>query len=121
MLPGGLLPPERPETKASVNDESWRKMFVWLGEQKPKSVVFVGSGSDTMISVYGSKNQNCVYGIARLCNLEIVLHCLFPFIIDQPLNTWLLVEKALAVQVDRNGDGSFSRDASQGYGSSYGV
>ena len=43
--------------------------------------------------------------------MDIVLHCLFPFIIDQPLNTRLLVEKALAVEVDRNGDGSFSRDA----------
>jgi UDP-N-acetylglucosamine:LPS N-acetylglucosamine transferase len=40
-------------------------------------------------------------------------HCLvvLPFIIDQPLNARLLVEKDLAVKVDRNGDGSFSRDA----------
>lgn len=40
-------------------------------------------------------------------------HCLvvLPFIIDQPRNARLLVEKDLAVEVDRNGDGSFSRDA----------
>uniref|UniRef100_B9H1W3 Anthocyanidin 3-O-glucosyltransferase n=1 Tax=Populus trichocarpa TaxID=3694 RepID=B9H1W3_POPTR len=40
-------------------------------------------------------------------------HCLvvLPFIIDQPLNARLLVEKDLVVEVDRNGDGSFSRDA----------
>jgi hypothetical protein len=40
-------------------------------------------------------------------------HCLvvLPFIIDQPLNARLLVEKDLVVEVDRNGNGSFSRDA----------
>lgn len=44
---------ERPKTGATVNDESWRKMFIWLGEQKPNSVVFVGFGSKTKLN----KNQ----------------------------------------------------------------
>ncbi|KAG6776926.1 hypothetical protein POTOM_016717 [Populus tomentosa] len=47
-------------------------------------------------------------------------HCLvvLPFTIDQPLNARLLVEKDLAVEADRNGDGSFSRPM---LWSSYGV
>ncbi|KAF2291151.1 hypothetical protein GH714_020389 [Hevea brasiliensis] len=35
---------------------------------------------------------------------------LLPFIIDQPLNARYLVEKGLGVEVERNEDGSFSRD-----------
>ncbi|KAL6269262.1 hypothetical protein ACE6H2_026173 [Prunus campanulata] len=34
----------------------------------------------------------------------------FPFIIDQPLNARLLVEKGLAVEVKRREDGSFCKD-----------
>ncbi|XVE77183.1 hypothetical protein DITRI_Ditri13aG0041400 [Diplodiscus trichospermus] len=39
-------------------------------------------------------------------------HCLvvLPFIVDQPLNARFLVEKGLAVEVERSDDGSFSRD-----------
>ncbi|KAL5792349.1 hypothetical protein ACOSP7_000943 [Xanthoceras sorbifolium] len=39
-------------------------------------------------------------------------HCLvvLPFIIDQPLNARILVEKGLAVEVERREDGSFARD-----------
>ncbi|KAJ6925676.1 hypothetical protein NC651_010171 [Populus alba x Populus x berolinensis] len=171
-----FTPSERPETGATVNDESWRKIFIWLGEQKPNSVVFAGFGSKTKLN----KNQihEIAYGlelsghcrlsglsgnlvelinndvdalpsgfIERTSNKGIVRmrwepqmetlwhpsirgslfhsgwgsvietsqfrHCLvvLPFSIDQPLNARLLVEKDLAVEVDRNRDGSFSRDA----------
>ena len=39
-------------------------------------------------------------------------HCLvvLPLIIDQPLNARLLVEKGLAIEIERSEDGSFSRD-----------
>ncbi|XVF80112.1 hypothetical protein PTKIN_Ptkin15bG0044400 [Pterospermum kingtungense] len=39
-------------------------------------------------------------------------HCLvvLPFVYDQPLNARLLVEKGLAIEIERSEDGSFSRD-----------
>lgn len=39
-------------------------------------------------------------------------HCLIvlPFVIDQPLNARLLLEKGLAVEIERSEDGSFNRD-----------
>ena len=39
-------------------------------------------------------------------------HCLvvLPFIYDQPVNARVLVEKDLAIEVEREEDGSFSRD-----------
>lgn len=39
-------------------------------------------------------------------------HCLvvLPLIIDQPLNPRLLVERKIAVEVERSEDGSFTRD-----------
>ena len=57
VIPGGLLHPETPETGLTVSGESWRKMFDWLDEQKPKPVVFVGFESETKLTkyqVYGS-------------------------------------------------------------------
>ncbi|KAI8023342.1 UDP-glycosyltransferase 91D1 [Camellia lanceoleosa] len=37
-------------------------------------------------------------------------HCMvvLPFVIDQPLNARLLVEKGLAIEIERGEDGSFS-------------
>ncbi|KAG6755910.1 hypothetical protein POTOM_039318 [Populus tomentosa] len=170
VIPVGLLPPERPETGATVNGESCRKMFNWLDDQKPKCVVLVGLGSE----IKPTKNQiyEMVYGselsglpfvsiletlvnsdvnalpfgfIERTSNKGIVCemsttdwisghpsiwglfftgegavvetlqfgHCLvlLPFIIDQLINIRILAGKDSAVVVDRNGDGSFSRDA----------
>lgn len=64
-----FTPSERPETGATVNDESWRKMFIWLGEQKPNSVVFAGFGSKTKL------NKNQIREIAY--GLELSGHCRF--------------------------------------------
>ena len=44
MIPAGLLLPEKPQGR-DITDEIWVKIFEWLDEQKPKSVVFVGFGS----------------------------------------------------------------------------
>nr|XP_034906444.1 UDP-glycosyltransferase 91C1-like [Populus alba] len=105
---------------ATVNDESWRKMFIWLGEQKPNSVVFVGFGS--FIERTSNKGIVCMRWKPQMETLwhpsfggslfhSVWGSCLLPFPIDQPLYARLLVEKDLAVEVDRNGDESFSRDA----------
>lgn len=48
VLPIGVLPPP-PETiqeSHSDNNSSWSTTFQWLDKQKPKSVVFVGFGSE---------------------------------------------------------------------------
>ncbi|MED6215912.1 hypothetical protein PIB30_002599 [Stylosanthes scabra] len=48
VIPVGLLLPEKPERR--MVDESWSKTFEWLDEQAPKSVVFVGFGSECKLS-----------------------------------------------------------------------
>nr|XP_011468987.1 PREDICTED: putative UDP-rhamnose:rhamnosyltransferase 1 [Fragaria vesca subsp. vesca] len=169
VIPTGLLPPKNSKRESGNNDVT----FDWLDKQKPRSVVFVGFGSECKLS----KEQ--VYGIAHglelselpflwalrkpswastdaealplgfidrtskkglVClgwvpQIEILGHpsvggslfhagwgsvietlqfghCLvvLPFIIDQPLNARLLVEKGLAAEVERNEDGSFTGD-----------
>ncbi|KAJ7951177.1 UDP-glycosyltransferase, partial [Quillaja saponaria] len=49
VIPAGLLPPEKSEGKGKI-DGSWRQTFQWLDEQKPKSVVFVGFGSEVKLT-----------------------------------------------------------------------
>ncbi|KAL6130984.1 hypothetical protein ACLB2K_069362 [Fragaria x ananassa] len=142
VIPTGLLPPKKSKRESGNNDVT----FDWLDKQKPRSVVFVGFGSECKLS----KEQ--VYGIAHgleLSELPFLWalrkpswastdaealplvggslfhagwgsvietlqfgHCLvvLPFIIDQPLNARLLVEKGLAAEVERNEDGSFTGD-----------
>ncbi|KAL9248683.1 putative UDP-rhamnose:rhamnosyltransferase 1 [Drosera capensis] len=46
MIPVGVLPPERVEKKRVSFDRNWREVFKWLDEQNPKTVVFVGFGSE---------------------------------------------------------------------------
>ncbi|GAB2245048.1 hypothetical protein Droror1_Dr00000541 [Drosera rotundifolia] len=46
VIPVGVLPPEHDEKKKGSIDESWREVFRWLDEQDPKSVLFVGFGSE---------------------------------------------------------------------------
>ncbi|XWS35816.1 hypothetical protein CRYUN_Cryun20dG0028600 [Craigia yunnanensis] len=172
VFPIGLLLPEKPEGRRTT-DKSWTDIFEWLDVQKPKSVVFVGFGSECKLSkeqiheiAYGlelsglpflwalrkpdwvlsdldalpSGFSERTHGRGVVCfgwapQLEILGHpsiggslfhagwgsiietlqfghCLvvLPFIIDQPLNARLLVEKGLAVEIERSENGSFSRD-----------
>ncbi|XP_065859696.1 putative UDP-rhamnose:rhamnosyltransferase 1 [Euphorbia lathyris] len=171
VIPVGLLHLEKPKLPKvrEINDE----IFKWLDEQKAKSVVYVGFGSEYMLSkdqVFeiahglelsglpflwalrkpnwakddldslppGFSERTCGKGIVSfgwvpqmeiLGHLSIggtLIHCgwgsvtetlqfghcliLLPFVIDQPLNAKFLVEKGLGVEVERNEDGSFSRD-----------
>ncbi|KAG5249946.1 UDP-rhamnose:rhamnosyltransferase [Salix suchowensis] len=45
VIPVGLLPQEKPERK-QFTDGRWGGIFKWLDDQKSKSVVFVGFGSE---------------------------------------------------------------------------
>ncbi|KAH7862256.1 hypothetical protein Vadar_002154 [Vaccinium darrowii] len=49
VIPVGLLPPENPK-ELQITDESWIETFKWLDQQEPKSVVFVGFGSECRLS-----------------------------------------------------------------------
>ncbi|GKU96781.1 hypothetical protein SLEP1_g9975 [Rubroshorea leprosula] len=171
VIPVGLLPPKKEENRVIINDSS-AKIFQWLDEQKPNTVVFVGFGSECKLFrdqvheiAYGleqsglpffwalrkpdwasddldalptgftqrTSKQGLVY-IGWAPQMEILAHpsiggalfhsgwgsvieilqfghCLvvLPLIIDQPLNARLLVEKGLAIEVERSKDGSFTR------------
>ncbi|KAK4593807.1 hypothetical protein RGQ29_017770 [Quercus rubra] len=172
VIPIGLLPPER-HVKTEANDSSWKMIFEWLDKQEPKSVLFVGFGSECQLSkeqvyeiAYGLQLSQVPFlwalrkpvwaiddedslpsgfidnttGRGMVCmgwvpQKEILAHpsiggslfhsgwgsaiemlqfghCLvvLPFIYDQPVNARVLVEKDLAVEVERGEDGSFSRD-----------
>ncbi|XP_028769246.1 UDP-glycosyltransferase 91C1-like [Neltuma alba] len=172
VIPTGSLPAEKHE-RAELSGQSPKHIFEWLDEQKPKSVVFVGFGSECKLSK--EQIQEIAYGLELsdvpflwalrrpewaddeaevlpvgfgsrtrgrgLVNMgwapqmEILSHesiggSLFhtgwgsvnenlgfghslvalPMIIEQGLNARLLVDRGLAVEVDRAEDGSFSRD-----------
>ena len=49
VIPIGLLPPKRHE-ETEGNDSSWKTIFEWLDKQEPKSVLFVGFGSECQLS-----------------------------------------------------------------------
>ncbi|KAK3194744.1 hypothetical protein Dsin_026054 [Dipteronia sinensis] len=173
VIPVGLLAPENHRGRDQITDELWIRIFQWLDEQKPRSVVFVGFGSECKLTkdqVYEMAHglelsglsflwalrkpdwavdyvdalpsgfverthSRGVVGIGWAPQLEILGHqsiggslfhsgwgsvietlqfghCLvvLPLIIDQPLNARLLVDKGLAVEVERREDGSFTRD-----------
>ncbi|TXG62922.1 hypothetical protein EZV62_009916 [Acer yangbiense] len=173
VIPVGLLPPENHKGRDPITDESWIKIFQWLDEQKPRSVVFAGFGSECKLTkdqvyemAYGLElsgltflwalrkpdwaaddvdalpsgfvdriHSKGVVSIGWAPQLEILGHpsiggslfhsgwgsvietlqfghCLvvLPLIIDQPLNARILVDKGLAVEVERREDGSFTRD-----------
>ncbi|KAK2650225.1 hypothetical protein Ddye_017714 [Dipteronia dyeriana] len=51
VIPVGLLPPDQNQKgRDQITDESWIKIFQWLDEQKPRSVVFVGFGSECKLT-----------------------------------------------------------------------
>ncbi|KAK3227847.1 hypothetical protein Dsin_007709 [Dipteronia sinensis] len=174
VIPVGLLPPDQDQKgRDQITDESWIKIFQWLDEQKPRSVVFVGFGSECKLTrdqiyemAYGLELSGSIFlwairkpnwaaddvdalpsgfgqrthgrgvvSIGWAPQLEILGHpsiggslfhsgwgslietlqfghclVLLPLIIDQPLNARILVEKGLAVEVERREDGSFTRD-----------
>ncbi|CAN4111543.1 unnamed protein product [Withania somnifera] len=46
-IPVGSLPPETSSSGGHLNgDPSWQRIFKWLNQQKPRSVLFVGLGSE---------------------------------------------------------------------------
>ena len=47
VIPVGLLPPGKSQENT---DQEWKKIFDWLDDQKPKSVVFVGFGSECKLT-----------------------------------------------------------------------
>ncbi|XP_031399169.1 putative UDP-rhamnose:rhamnosyltransferase 1 [Punica granatum] len=166
VIPVGLLPPDRPEGGTSRAES-----FQWLDGQEPKSVVFVGFGSECKLTKEqvheiahglelsglpflwalrrpiwavhedevlpdGFVERTCSRGIVCMGwipQMEILAHpsiggslfhagwgsvietlqfghCLvvLPLIIDQPLQARLLVEKGIAIEVERKEDGSFT-------------
>ncbi|XP_057980453.1 putative UDP-rhamnose:rhamnosyltransferase 1 [Malania oleifera] len=168
VIPVGLLPPEIKDTEGD-----WSEISKWLNEQEPRSVVFVGFGSECKLSkdqVYeiayglelsdlpflwalrkpswaatdldplppGFSHRTSKKGTVLMAwapQLQILAHtsiggslfhggwgsivetlqfghCLvvLPFILDQGLNARLLVNKGLAVEVERQKDGSFTRE-----------
>nr|QPG43060.1 URT [Rehmannia glutinosa] len=174
VFPLGFFPPEKLKERRIIKEEQWSKIFDWLDEQKPRSVVFVGFGSEYKLKkeeiheiAYGVELSGLPFlwalrkpdwansedievlptgfvsrtagrgvvqigwapqrdilghrsiggslfhaGWASIIETMIYGHCLvlLPFVIAQPLDTRLLVEKGLAVEVDRAEDGSFNRD-----------
>ncbi|XP_028769336.1 putative UDP-rhamnose:rhamnosyltransferase 1 isoform X2 [Neltuma alba] len=49
VLATGFLPPDVPE-RTKFDDQPWKDIFKWLDEQKPKSVVFIGFGSECKLN-----------------------------------------------------------------------
>nr|AYA22040.1 UFGT8 [Fagopyrum tataricum] len=170
VIATGLLPPE--EINETL-DKTWSEVFKWLDEKSPKSVLFVGFGSECKLTkeqvheiAYGLELSKLPFiwalrkpswanmevdvlpngfqtrtsGEGKVCfgwapQQRLLAHpsvggCLFhsgwgsvieslqyghvlvvlPFIIDQGLNARLLVDKDLAIEVERREDGSFSRE-----------
>ncbi|KAL2233857.1 UDP-glycosyltransferase 91C1 [Sesamum indicum] len=174
VFPVGFLPPEKVQGRSTIREESWCKIFDWLDQQSPRSVMFVGFGSEYKLKkeeiheiAHGVELSGLPFlwslrkpdwathdgidalppgfisrtagrgvvqigwapqreilahpsvggtlfhaGWASIVETIVYGHCLvlLPFIIAQPLDTRLLVEKGLAVEVERADDGSFTRN-----------
>ncbi|KAK9912462.1 hypothetical protein M0R45_036324 [Rubus argutus] len=50
VIPTGILPPEQPGKRTKMETRSDGFMFDWLDKQKPRSVLFVGFGSECKLS-----------------------------------------------------------------------
>ncbi|CAA0814947.1 UDP-glycosyltransferase 91C1 [Striga hermonthica] len=90
-LPLGFA--RRTAGRGVVQTEGWAPQREILGHPS--------IGGSLFHSGWGSIIETAIYG-----------HCLvlLPFVIDQPLNARLLVDKGLAVEVERDEDGTFTRD-----------
>ncbi|KGN56497.1 UDP-glycosyltransferase 91A1 [Cucumis sativus] len=166
VIPLGFLPPEKPPKTEFEANSPWKSTFEWLDQQNPKSVVFVGFGSeckltkdqiheiargvelselpfmwalrqpdwaeDSDVLPAGFRDRTAERGIVSMGwapQMQILGHpaiggsffhggwgsaiealefgnclILLPFIVDQPLNARLLVEKGVAIEVERNED-----------------
>ncbi|KAA8516081.1 hypothetical protein F0562_019260 [Nyssa sinensis] len=51
-IPVGLLPPDQQPKEREGTDGSWNQIFKWLDEQKPRSVVLVGFGTECKLKIY---------------------------------------------------------------------
>ncbi|XP_057497583.1 putative UDP-rhamnose:rhamnosyltransferase 1 [Actinidia eriantha] len=172
VIPVGLLPPEKMERR-EIADKLWSEIFDWLDGNPPKSVVFVGFGSECKLTkeqiyeiAYGLEASDVPFlwalrkpswaidnsdalppGFSQLTSnkhkvcfgwapqIELLSHpsiggslfhagwgsaietlqfghalVVLPLIADQALNARFLVEKGLAIEVERGEDGSFTRD-----------
>ncbi|KAF5183046.1 Udp-glycosyltransferase 91a1 [Thalictrum thalictroides] len=172
VIPVGFLPPVPPEMKKQTSEgEPSGEIFKWLDQQKNKSVVYVGFGSEVKLNreqvseiahglelaklpflwalrkpmwaandddalPSGFRSQTKDIGMVILGwvpQLDILAHpsvggslfhsgwgsiietlqhghtlVVLPLIFDQGLHARLLVEKGLAVEVDRDDDGKFN-------------
>ncbi|KAM7277140.1 hypothetical protein ACFE04_019006 [Oxalis oulophora] len=101
VIPVGLLPPEKVKA-SSVIDETSDRGHVCVGWAPQMEILgHPAIGASLFHSGWGSVIETLQFG-----HTLVVL----PFIIDQPLNAKLLVEKKLAVEIEKNEDGSFSRE-----------
>ncbi|GAB4861687.1 hypothetical protein Ancab_036940 [Ancistrocladus abbreviatus] len=60
LIPAGLLPPELEDNIGSI-EGSWGEVFKWLDEQEPKTVIFVGFGSECKLTK--DQVQEIPYGL----------------------------------------------------------
>ncbi|KAF9608642.1 hypothetical protein IFM89_010426 [Coptis chinensis] len=131
VIPVGLIPPVLVEKdRDNVEGHSSGEIFNWLDLQKNRSVVYVAFGSEAKL------DRDQVFQIAHGLELadlpflwalrkpmwaiddddalpsETLQHghtlVVLPLVIDQGLNARLLVEKGLAVEVERTDDGKFN-------------
>ncbi|KAH6789240.1 hypothetical protein C2S51_004246 [Perilla frutescens var. frutescens] len=173
VFPVGCFPPATVEETRIIREEPWSNIFDWLDKQNPKSVVFVGFGSecklqreeideiahgielsglpflfalrkpdwggdDNEVLPPGFESRTAGRGVVQIGwapQREILAHpsiggslfhagwasivenmaygnclILLPFVFTQGLETRLLVEKGLAIEVERGEDGSFTRN-----------
>ncbi|KAH7864177.1 hypothetical protein Vadar_026638 [Vaccinium darrowii] len=118
VIPVGLLPPENPK-ELQITDESWIETFKWLDQQEPKSrinfqkqKVCIGWAPQKEILAHPSIGGSLFHaGWGSAIETLQFGHCLvvLPFVVDQGLNARFLVEKGLAIEIERGEDGSFER------------
>ncbi|KAL6290335.1 hypothetical protein ACE6H2_007845 [Prunus campanulata] len=115
VIPTGLLPPEQPSAKREISSDGDADALPpgFVERTSEKGLVCLGWVAQMEIlghpSVGGSLFHSGWGSVIETLQFGHVLVVL-PFIIDQPLNARLLVEKDLAVEVKRTEEGSFCKD-----------